>query len=119
MLIPYQLYNIFIYIFFTNNRAICAINSVFCIISLSRQKNRQLAAGLLSCANYLYILVLFNHYMGGAKADGEEGACQPQTCPDSLQLCHGLSLCLHVLRGTYCTAGGNLKQGNWIGRKFI
>lgn len=70
----------------------------FCLaVSLSRQEDRALAAGLLSCANHLYLHVLPDHYVGRAKDNGKQAAGQPEAHPDTLQLCHGLSLSLHVL----------------------
>lgn len=62
-----------------------------------------MAAGVLPCANYLYIPVLPDLCMDGAKADGEQAARQPQTRPGCLQFCHGLPVCLHVLRGRLWT----------------
>lgn len=64
---------------------------------LSRQEDGQLAAGPLSCSNQLHLPVLPAHYMGRAQADGKEAAGQPPTCSGSLQLGHGLPVCLHVL----------------------
>lgn len=49
--------------------------------------------------------MLPDHYMGGAKANGKQAASQPEARPVSLQLCHGLSVCLHVLRGTTVYVG--------------
>lgn len=53
------------------------ISSLSLAVSLSRQEDRQLAAGLLACANQLHLPVVPGHHMGGAKADGEEAASQP------------------------------------------
>lgn len=86
---------------------------------LSRQTDRQLAVGPVSSANHLRILVLPDHRMGGAKADGQEAARQPQTCPDCLQLCHGLPVCLHVLRGNRCTVAGKLRAYGFICRASL
>lgn len=62
-----------------------------------RQKNRQLVAGVLTCANHLHLPVLPAPHMGGPQADGSETASQPQACAHHLQLCYGLPVCLHVL----------------------
>lgn len=62
-----------------------------------RQEDRQLAAGLLSCAGQLYLPVLPAPRMAGAKDDGQKAASQPQTCTDSLQLCHGRPVRIYVL----------------------
>lgn len=68
---------------------------------MSRQENRQLAAGPLSSSNLLHLPVLPAHYMGRAEADGKEAAGQPQTRSGRLQLLHGLPVGLHVLRGLH------------------
>ena len=46
-------------------------------LSVCRQEDRRVAAGLLSSANQRHLPVLPDHYMGGAKADGEKAASQP------------------------------------------
>lgn len=64
---------------------------------LLRQEDRQLAAGLFSCADQLYLPVLPAPRVAGAEDDGQKAASQPQTCADSLQLCHGRPVRIHVL----------------------
>lgn len=69
-------------------------------LCLLRQENWQLAAGLLSCANHLYLPVLPGCDMAGAKDNGQEATAQPQSCSDSLQLPHGWPVSIYVLWGT-------------------
>lgn len=88
-------------------------------LCLLRQENWQLAAGLLSCANQLYLPVLPGCDMAGAKDNGQEETAQPQSCSDSLQLSHGWPVSVYVLWGTACASQPPLKFENVYFSIFI